>query len=75
MPDDSYERFREASRGKWGRSTPYRLGFAIGEAGSVLPSPYKPGSPAHHQFNSGLIRGRKSKAHKCSKPPIFSGLP
>jgi hypothetical protein len=55
---DAWEPYRQAARVKWGRSTAFRLGLAVGEAGLYLASPY-PRMRATEHYQHGLKTGHQ----------------
>lgn len=63
----AHEKYAEAVRQKHHACTPRRLGFAVGEAGDDLPSPYLKGSRGHSNYCEGLNSGRQVRARKA--PP------
>lgn len=56
---DYYEVHREAARIRYGSATPYRLGIAVGLAGSNLPPPYGKLRPAHRHYLEGVKEGKR----------------
>jgi hypothetical protein len=58
-----------AARERYGRLTPYRLGFVMGEAGEIdPPNPYPRLSPrAWRLFYVGVGYGQEHRARKLAK--------
>ncbi len=62
MSPDEYEPFRVAIRARRHRVTPYRLGYAIAEAGGDLACPYT-NRVSIDGFREGLVWGRRARAN------------
>ena len=52
-----YQKFHDIARRRWGRTTPYRLGIAVGSAGENLETPSGYGVRAARSYRDGLARG------------------
>lgn len=60
-PNPALNTYILSVRGKWGRVTPYRLGFAVGYAGEVIPSPYDAWGKGTRLYMDGVQAGREHR--------------
>lgn len=63
------DKYIEAARKEWGRSTPFRLGIIVGRSGVSMACPYPAGTRGARSYRAGLnhaVMSRRNPHH----PPM-----
>lgn len=50
----------EAARARWGRATPYRLGYLVGLRNIQIANPYE-GSRSGQNYTAGVLQGQRER--------------
>lgn len=60
----AHEKYAAQARDRFQRTTPFRLGMMVGEAGDSLPSPYPSGSHGTRLYEDGLEAGKRHRQRR-----------